>query len=187
MYPGADNTLRESPGNLNCPRFPPFFFDYPRPAGGESNPFLVILNAEIKFRRYFRQVQPPPLQLPTNVMNLVHLTTQLVKLVYWVPVTRPNTKAEEFLFNTEVHRLTSRSLDAEMGRIDEEDQEETLTIRTRRGGGMRRPAASTTLEERMEYGQFCSQVVVSLWSSDYTENRGFPPLPHSASLPCEPL
>ena len=47
------------------------------------NPFLVILNAEIKFRRYLRQQRPPPLPLPTNVMTLIHLTIELVKLIYW--------------------------------------------------------------------------------------------------------
>ncbi|KAF8153398.1 hypothetical protein B0H34DRAFT_861504 [Crassisporium funariophilum] len=45
--PGEDHTLRESPGNLSCPRFPPFSFDYHRRNYANLNPFLVILNAEM--------------------------------------------------------------------------------------------------------------------------------------------
>jgi hypothetical protein len=52
--PGPYHTLRESPGDLTCSRFPPFSFDYLR-TRGHLNPFLVILNAQIKFRRYLRQ------------------------------------------------------------------------------------------------------------------------------------
>ncbi|KDR77749.1 hypothetical protein GALMADRAFT_155529 [Galerina marginata CBS 339.88] len=98
--PGEDHTLRESPGTLSSPRFPPFSFDHPRPNYANPNPFLVILNAEIKFRRYLRQQQPPPLPLSADIMTLIHLTTELVELIYWDPIIRPDTPAAQIFLNT---------------------------------------------------------------------------------------
>jgi len=54
---GSDRHLRRSPANdvEICERFPPFAFDYRRSRGLPLNTLLVILNAEIKFRRYLRE------------------------------------------------------------------------------------------------------------------------------------
>ncbi|KAF8817287.1 hypothetical protein BYT27DRAFT_7153441 [Phlegmacium glaucopus] len=155
--PGPDHTLRESPGNLTDPRFPPFSFGYHRHPAANLNPFLVILNAEIKFRRYLRQQRPPPLPLLTDVMTLIHLTLELVKLIYWDPAVRPNTYAAQ-IFDTyplpapEPQPMSPPS-DAEMGRTDDEREEEVPILRAHRAA-IRRLAAGTTLEERRDYGQY---------------------------------
>jgi len=44
------------------------------------NPFLVILNAEIKFRRLLTE-NPRP-ELPDGVMELINKTIYLVELIY---------------------------------------------------------------------------------------------------------
>ncbi|KAF8521401.1 hypothetical protein BU17DRAFT_87955 [Hysterangium stoloniferum] len=94
MYvPGPDRKLREFPGALNDAPLPPFIFPPCRDVGLQLNPFFVILNAEIKFRRYIRQIKsnPPSTPLPTDVLHLINRTLDLVKLLYWEPVLRPGT------------------------------------------------------------------------------------------------
>jgi len=83
-----DRRLREFPGGTSCPSLPAFTFASERPPGSVVNPFLVVLNAEIKFRRYRRQtqLQPPSVPLPDDVQQLVDLTIELVQLLYWRPV-----------------------------------------------------------------------------------------------------
>ena len=53
-----------------------------------AEPYLGILNAEIKFHRYLRMISrnPPEIPLPADVLNLMHLTIELVDLLYWRPV-----------------------------------------------------------------------------------------------------
>src|SRR5882757_11178592 len=52
-YKMADRVLRQYPGNDTSERFPPFQFKGLRAFLGHAiNPYLVILAAEIKFRRY---------------------------------------------------------------------------------------------------------------------------------------
>lgn len=93
---GVGRRLREIVRNQSLPGFQPVgdplpdFFAPPRfPNSHRLNPFLVILNAEIKFRRYFRKPAPeenvpaifrPP--LPTDVLNSIQKTRQLVNLLY---------------------------------------------------------------------------------------------------------
>lgn len=91
---GLDHTLRQLPGHdaNTCERIPPFSFDYSRSRDFPPNPFLVILNAEIKFRRYLREL-PTPTVLPDDVMELIRKTIRLVELIYWDPAARPGTLA----------------------------------------------------------------------------------------------
>ncbi|KAF8645810.1 hypothetical protein AX16_007565 [Volvariella volvacea WC 439] len=82
-----DRRLREYPGDSSCPPLPPFTFNYTRDNQTAPNPFLIILNAEIKFRRYRRQlaVNPPKDPLPPHVLQLIDRTIELVELIYWLP------------------------------------------------------------------------------------------------------
>lgn len=50
--------------------------------------FLVILNADIKFRHYFDMVvlNPPAIPFPNDVLALMDRTMELVDLLYWMPV-----------------------------------------------------------------------------------------------------
>ena len=78
--------LRES-ADPNSDRFPPF---YAKARGYDWHPnvFLVVLNAETKFRRYLEMVRarplPPP--LPDHVLALMHRTIETVNLLYWWPI-----------------------------------------------------------------------------------------------------
>jgi hypothetical protein len=61
--------LREFPGNDTSERFPPFHFKGLRAFLGHAiNPYLVILAAEIKFRRYLAANGP---ELPEEYQLLV--------------------------------------------------------------------------------------------------------------------
>ncbi|TFK68426.1 hypothetical protein BDN72DRAFT_841809 [Pluteus cervinus] len=89
---GPDRNLRESPGTLDNALLPPFSFD--RRTSGDRfqlNPLLVVLNAEIKFRRYERII-PKPAPLPANLQELITKTRKLAELLYFTPrhPTNPN-------------------------------------------------------------------------------------------------
>lgn len=99
---GHDRILRESPGDLASPRFRPF----PPPQRTSSllalNPFLVIINAEIKFRRYLRHIQSQPLS--ADVMELINKTIKLVDLIFWRP---------KILLQEDTHLLLSTKMDVD--------------------------------------------------------------------------
>ena len=80
---GPDRVLREDPGNIDSPRLPPFVFDARGNDALNLNPFLVVLNAEIKFRRYIRQGRHT--HLSPGVQQLMEKTCELVQLIYWHP------------------------------------------------------------------------------------------------------
>lgn len=83
---GYDQTLRESPGTTSdCRRLPSFTFECPHSNGLRPNVFLIVLNAEIKFRRYERMVPQPEKPLPPDVQKLIAQTLKLANLIYWEP------------------------------------------------------------------------------------------------------
>ncbi|KAH9988099.1 hypothetical protein BJV74DRAFT_840036 [Russula compacta] len=49
------------------------------------NVYLVVLNAELKFRRYLDMLnaRPPSTPLPDDILSLMHRTNELVHLLYW--------------------------------------------------------------------------------------------------------
>lgn len=86
------------------PRLPPFRHNQSQRSAVEClNVFLVILNAEIKFRRYFEMIRqhPPLTPLPADVLDLMHRTIDLVNLIYWRPVPMKGTKGYEELVKVE--------------------------------------------------------------------------------------
>ncbi|TFK68413.1 hypothetical protein BDN72DRAFT_858419 [Pluteus cervinus] len=83
---GPDCNLRESPGTLDNALLPPFSFD--RRTSGDRlqlNPLLVVLNAEIKFRRYERMM-PTPTPLPANLRELITRTNKPAELLFFIPI-----------------------------------------------------------------------------------------------------
>jgi hypothetical protein len=79
----SDHRLRES-RDPQSPPFPPFHPSFQgRNAATSLNIFLVILNADIKFRRYFEMAGMAP--LPSDVLALMKRTMELVDLLYWMP------------------------------------------------------------------------------------------------------
>jgi hypothetical protein len=91
-----DQRLRESPEPDSPPL--PTFHHAPESRSGfhHLNIFLVILNAEIKFHRYLHMISqnPPAKPLPADVLSLMHLTVELVHLLYWRPVPTKGSEGE---------------------------------------------------------------------------------------------
>jgi hypothetical protein len=91
-----DRCLRKSP-NSDSPRLPTFHHaTESRARFKRLNVFLVILNAEIKFHRYLHMISqdPPTTPLPADVLDLMHLTVELVDLLYWNPVPTKGSQGE---------------------------------------------------------------------------------------------
>ena len=137
---------------MDSPLFPAFTFD----ADSRSLPlnvFLVLLNAEIKFRGYRRMGAMP--KLAEDVEKLMDETLKLVDSIYWRPE-----------MGSEYHRRSDKALpmdidiqdvqDIEMGMrpTDEEDDEDTLGKSSKRTQAIRRPGDNATLEQRREYMQY---------------------------------
>jgi hypothetical protein len=63
----------------------------------QLNVFLVVINAEIKFRHYFEMVHkyPPSTPLPEYMLSIMHKTINLVDLMYWRPSLREGTAGYE--------------------------------------------------------------------------------------------
>ncbi|KAF8957602.1 hypothetical protein BDZ97DRAFT_1924481 [Flammula alnicola] len=121
--PSPYRRLRESPGDLARPPFPPFSGPNRRP-GAELNPFLVIINAEIKFRRYHR-LQPPSQSLPEDVLELIKQTEELVELIYWEPEVKPGSYAEQIEMTRQASRKRNavRTARPQPGVMQESDEE----------------------------------------------------------------
>ena len=87
-FSARDQRLRKTP-SPDSPPLPTFRDITERSRTIEHvNVFLVILNAEIKFQRYLDRIShnPPATPLPADVLDLMHLTVELVHLLYWKPV-----------------------------------------------------------------------------------------------------
>ena len=92
-----DRVLRES-SDPSSPRFPPFHHvTESRSVPNHLNVFLIALNAEIKFRRYFGMIQPnpPTVPLPDDVLNTMSRTMELMELLYWRPLPTKGSPGEK--------------------------------------------------------------------------------------------
>ena len=159
---GHDRALREAPGDSdNCPRLPPFSFDAPREKGKRLNPFLVILNAEIRFRRFRKMGLAPLCQ---HYEELIDLTIQLVQLIYHQPLVEA---IFERLYKRHcdhmlVYPKTSAAMDVDLGKVrsktdDQAESDHTIrsSRRSRTGAGVvRNPGPGAAADELIEYGQY---------------------------------
>jgi hypothetical protein len=109
--PAPDRRLRES-FQLDSPRLQAFY----HPCDGRFeehrvNVFLVIINAGIKFRRYFQMIStnPPAISLPTDVLTLMNRTNELVELLYWKPIPTKGSRGEMVF----ARKLAARQRNAE--------------------------------------------------------------------------
>ena len=158
-----DHTLRESPGTDDTfPRFPSFALDPNRPSEQLLNPFLVILNAEIKFRRY-RLLLNNPDPLPADVMELITKTMTLVELIYWRPSVRPNTAAARYRDQMsvdpvqDVDNVVPEPMETSHEEEDDDDDAEeggSTEQESNYGYGKAPPGVDATLAERIDYGQY---------------------------------
>ena len=81
-YKMVNRVLREYPYNDTSPRFPTFHSSRSQ-VGHTVNPYLAILAAEIKFRRYLAANGPP---LPQVYDSLMRKTITVAELLYFQPV-----------------------------------------------------------------------------------------------------
>ncbi|KAF8181262.1 hypothetical protein BJ912DRAFT_979880 [Pholiota molesta] len=80
----SNGVLREAPLTADSPRYPSFRFEGNRERGAKLNPYLVILAAEIKFRRYLVAPNAPPLD--AEYQALIEKTLKVADLLYWEAV-----------------------------------------------------------------------------------------------------
>jgi hypothetical protein len=110
------------------------------------NVFLVIINAEIKFRHYFKLVceHPPSTSLPMDVLDLMRRTIELVDLIYWKPFPEEGTNGYKMLVANGRINEGPRSNDID---IDDDDDVRTLARRHAR----MKQLLSADLETRKAY------------------------------------
>jgi hypothetical protein len=158
--PAADRRLRESHDPAS-PALPPFRHNsaYRRRRGHRINPLLVILNAEIRFRRYLRMVEddPPEVPLPDDVLNLMRRTMEFVDLLYWNVGIKNKEKLQASRYDldhchSDIHTETEleRARSASDGEGDDEEPRGSYTFRS----GWRRDFDwdNADLETRRAYG-----------------------------------
>lgn len=161
----SDQCLRES-HDPSSPRFPTFRHhspsrDYPK----NLNVFLVIINAEIKFRRYFEMIrlQPAPTPLPNDVLSLMRRTMELVDLIYWKPTPTKGSSGEAIVADEITNSRRNRERFArpdpakgiERGTSEEQQEEEEDRPRKATTSSRRkrlRWLADVDLETRRAYG-----------------------------------
>jgi hypothetical protein len=81
----SNGVLREAPLTSDSPRYPSFHFSGTRERGDRLNPYLVILAAELKFRRY--RASPNAPRLDAEYEALMTKTIDVANLLYWEPLT----------------------------------------------------------------------------------------------------
>lgn len=83
----SDRRLRQTTES-SSPRLPPFPHErQQRVQYDRLNIFLVILNAEIKFRRYSQEIQLNSFpNVPQDILRIITRTLELADLIYWKPV-----------------------------------------------------------------------------------------------------
>lgn len=132
--------VRKIPGDDSADRFPPFcFIGHRTLAVHTSNPYLVILAAEIKFRRYLAANGPP---LPPVYDSLMRKTIRVAELLYFRPVGLEDnfyTPTNFVVVGTEgTHALVNKFDGTEMAfQIGADDESRGSTVRQQE-----RPASS---------------------------------------------
>ena len=167
----ADRVLREQPGNDTSQRFPPFRFIGSRNQVGHTiNPYLVILAAEIKFRRYLAANGP---QLPPVYNSLMHKTIHVAELLYFLPAERVSAFHDPVVVDMEAFHTPVDFVDAEMGfRADADNESGGSTARQQRrttaaGGGTRRTEADYWRHMLSGRGRFQNFIVGFLTDCEY--------------------
>ncbi|KDR80416.1 hypothetical protein GALMADRAFT_136905 [Galerina marginata CBS 339.88] len=132
-----DGALREGPDN-SSPRLPAFVSNRARLPEDTLNPFLVVLNAEIAFRRFKKR----PHQLCADYTELIDLTTDLVTKIYFQPlvdVLEQRRKETRLAYSTKAK--------------GDVDMEETVDkFRTRKAGdNVKRSRTGTLMPDHLDY------------------------------------
>ena len=109
----ANRVLRKFPANDTSERFPPFQFKGLRAFLGHAiNPYLVILAAEIKLRRYLAANGP---ELPQDYKSLMDKTIEVTELLYFQPAGPPPAFYHPFQVDVVAFHAEAKFDNAEMG------------------------------------------------------------------------
>ncbi|PPQ73761.1 hypothetical protein CVT26_011879 [Gymnopilus dilepis] len=152
-FVSPDGALREGPDDSK-PRFPAFPPDRARASEDMLNPFLVVLNAGIAFRRFMRQ----PRRLCAEYMELINLTLELVDLIYYKPVVEAvRKKLQRF------HAAfgTDSSGDITISKAADEFGSHNLGRNSRTGRVVKEPGPGASYEELIEYQEYLMSGCVS--------------------------
>ncbi|KAF8799607.1 hypothetical protein BYT27DRAFT_7120175, partial [Phlegmacium glaucopus] len=153
-----DGALREYSEN-NKPRLPPFTSNQARASEDALNPFLVVLNAEIAFRRFRRRPHP----LCAEYTELIDLTIDLMHKIYLKPLVD---QIEWRLNQTHLAYSTDAEGNVNMeGNVDEfgtgkaVDNDKTLTQKalgkkSRTGGVVKKPGPGASHDDIIAYRQY---------------------------------
>ena len=141
----TDHVLREQTGDdPDSKRFPPFrFIGIRNQVGHTINPFLIILAAEIKFRRYLAAGGP---RLPPVYDSLMRKTIQVADLLYFRPAEPQSAFHNPIVIDLQAFYAPVNFVDAEMGFRTDGDESGGSTARQQRrtaavGDGTRRADA----------------------------------------------
>ena len=137
-------------------RFPSFDAPNARVTKKLLNPFLVVINADMAFRRFRRQSYP----LGNEYSELVDLTISLVEKIYFQPIIADMQRMMKFPL-----RSTQDADDVEMGGVDEvgakagDEKDMTITQKnghrsSRMGRIVKRPGPGAPHEKVIEYYQY---------------------------------
>ena len=160
----ADRVLREQTvddSDTVSKRFPPFrFIGIRNQVGHTINPFLIILAAEIKFRRYLAADGP---QLPPVYDSLLRKTIQVADLLYFLPAEPQSAFHDPIVIDLQAFYAPVDFVDAEMGFRTGGDQSGGSTARQQQrtaagGSGTRRADADHwrhLLSGRGKFPTFC--------------------------------
>ena len=139
---------------------PPFRNPPNRVGLNRVNVFLVAINADQKFRRYYNMIErtPPPIPLPADVLALMDRVIELVELLYWVPKPHEGSRGEA---EAAIRTATRRMGPGRAGRSSQPQYKETSSGEERGveglPGGWNAPARftgfdwSTPMQERKAY------------------------------------
>ncbi|KAF8220871.1 hypothetical protein L208DRAFT_1416005 [Tricholoma matsutake] len=158
-----DHRLRLS-SDPNSPRLPPFRHEHQtRPTRNRVNVFLVAINAELKFRRYFEEVllNDRPSPLPADVHSLMQACINLIDLIYWTPKPTEGSKGHAILnqriatAQRHLHRAARPDPARMMESSSREDTEMEAAISSaapETRSARRKWFAEASMEQRRAYG-----------------------------------
>jgi hypothetical protein len=154
-----DGALRAGRQN-DDQRLPPFTGPQARAQADALNPFLVVINADMAFRRFRRNAYP----LCQEFTELIDLTIKLAEKIYFQPLVERIEEEIERIRNAHAAIQAAKDADGDvrMGSMDEfgaKTSNKTITRKdarkfSRTGRAVERPGPGASHEEIIEYRQY---------------------------------
>ena len=148
-----DGALRENTNNDSA-RLPAFTSYQRQKPEHMLNPLLVIINAEIVFRRFQRNPHP----LCDDYQELIQLTITLVDKIYYQPLVDEIMQTlDHFAPRPEVQDVEIGGSVVDFGRQTGGEADKTLTRKGgvgRTGGVVEKPGPGASHDEVIEYRQY---------------------------------